>query len=87
MFALLFLTNLGIALFLHGTDRHKATLLLRRYRAIPLRLELKALMAHPGFERRVNPNAVESYLDLGYLPSEQSIFGRTQKLNQTLSYL
>ena len=37
-------------------------------------------MAHPGFERRVNPNAVENYLDLGYLPSEQSIFGRTQKL-------
>jgi len=42
--------------------------------------ELKALMADPGLERRIDPAAVVSYLRLGYVPSPASMFAGVIKL-------
>ncbi|HET7189743.1 MAG TPA: asparagine synthase (glutamine-hydrolyzing) [Gemmatimonadaceae bacterium] len=42
--------------------------------------ELKALMAYPGFERRIDPDAVAAYLRYSYVPSPQSIFLGARKL-------
>src|SRR6185437_8552929 len=42
--------------------------------------ELKALMADPGLERRIDPAAVVSYLRLGYVPSPASVFAGVIKL-------
>lgn len=42
--------------------------------------ELKALMSHPGFERRLDPDAVAAFLRFSYVPSPQSIFRNAAKL-------
>ena len=42
--------------------------------------ELKALMAHPRCGRQVNSSALGTYLDLGYIPGEHSIYQDTKKL-------
>jgi asparagine synthase (glutamine-hydrolysing) len=36
--------------------------------------EIKALLAHPGFKRAMNPVAVNSYLELGYVPGPMTVF-------------
>jgi asparagine synthase (glutamine-hydrolysing) len=42
--------------------------------------ELKALLAHPGLERRIDPLAVEDYLAWGYVPDHRSILAGVRKL-------
>ncbi|WP_019594995.1 XrtA/PEP-CTERM system amidotransferase [Thioalkalivibrio sp. ALM2T] len=42
--------------------------------------ELKALMAHPGMPRRMDPHAVEDYFAFGYVPEPRSIFRGVHKL-------
>ncbi len=42
--------------------------------------ELKALMAHHGFKRDLNPEAVALYIRFGYVPSPLSIFANTYKV-------
>lgn len=42
--------------------------------------ELKALMAHPGFSKELNPDAVSLYLYLGFIPAPLSIFKNTRKV-------
>ncbi|WP_018880157.1 XrtA/PEP-CTERM system amidotransferase [Thioalkalivibrio sp. ALE9] len=42
--------------------------------------ELKALMAHPGLPRRMDPHAVEDYFAFGYVPEPRSIFRGVHKL-------
>jgi asparagine synthase (glutamine-hydrolysing) len=42
--------------------------------------ELKALMAMPGFERAVDPRALESFLAFNSIPGPLTIFRDTQKL-------
>lgn len=42
--------------------------------------ELKALVAFPGFERRVNPEAVTAFLRFSYVPTPQSVFVDAMKL-------
>jgi asparagine synthase (glutamine-hydrolysing) len=42
--------------------------------------ELKAILAHPQVERRVDAEALEDYLALGCVPGGRSIFKRIQKL-------
>jgi asparagine synthase (glutamine-hydrolysing) len=42
--------------------------------------ELKALMAHPGFAKELNPEAVSLYLYLGFVPAPLSIFKNTRKV-------
>ena len=42
--------------------------------------ELKALTLHPGLERRLDPQAVEDYLALGYVPDPRSIWQGVSKL-------
>ena len=42
--------------------------------------ELKALLAHPGIERRVDLSAVNNYLTYGYVGSPQTIFEGIRKL-------
>ncbi|MBF0187739.1 MAG: amidotransferase 1, exosortase A system-associated [Magnetococcales bacterium] len=42
--------------------------------------ELKALMKVPTFERRLNPQAVEEYCALGYVPDPRTIFTGMHKL-------
>jgi asparagine synthase (glutamine-hydrolysing) len=42
--------------------------------------ELKAILAHPGVERVIDPEAVEDYLALGMVPGRRSIFRRVEKL-------
>lgn len=42
--------------------------------------ELKALMAHPAFEKNINTDAVGAYLQFGYVPTPHSIFNNTFKL-------
>lgn len=50
--------------------------------------ELKALLVHPRIERRIDPQALESYLALGYVPDPKSIFENIYKLapGHTLDY-
>jgi asparagine synthase (glutamine-hydrolysing) len=42
--------------------------------------ELKAILAHPGVPRRINPLAVEDYLAYGMVPGPRSIFQGIEKL-------
>jgi asparagine synthase (glutamine-hydrolysing) len=42
--------------------------------------ELKVLTAHPGFERQLDPLAVEEYFALGYVSEERSIYKQARKL-------
>jgi asparagine synthase (glutamine-hydrolysing) len=42
--------------------------------------ELKALLAHPGLTRRIDPLAVEDYLAWGYVPDHRSILAGVRKL-------
>jgi asparagine synthase (glutamine-hydrolysing) len=42
--------------------------------------ELKAILAHPQVERSVDPEALEDYLALGFVPGAKSIFRRIEKL-------
>ncbi len=42
--------------------------------------ELKALMAYPGFERKINPDAAAAYVRYAYVPGPDSIFVDAIKL-------
>jgi asparagine synthase (glutamine-hydrolysing) len=42
--------------------------------------ELKALMAHPGLPRDIDPCAVEDYFAFGYVPEPRTIFAKVFKL-------
>jgi asparagine synthase (glutamine-hydrolysing) len=42
--------------------------------------ELKSLLAHGGLERRIDPQAVEEYFALGYVPEPRTIFSTALKL-------
>jgi asparagine synthase (glutamine-hydrolysing) len=42
--------------------------------------ELKVLTAHPGFNRQLDPLAVEEYFALGYVSEERSIYTQAMKL-------
>jgi len=42
--------------------------------------ELKTLMAHPGYDKELNPDGVASFLQYGTVPAPQSIFRNTFKL-------
>ncbi|HWU02947.1 MAG TPA: XrtA/PEP-CTERM system amidotransferase [Novosphingobium sp.] len=42
--------------------------------------ELKALLAHPGLRREIDPLAVEDYLAWGYVPDHRSILKGVEKL-------
>lgn len=42
--------------------------------------EMKAILAHPGVERRIDPAALEEYLALGMVCGSSSIFRRIEKL-------
>jgi asparagine synthase (glutamine-hydrolysing) len=42
--------------------------------------ELKALLAHPGLQRDIDPCAVEEYFALGYVPEPRTIFRGALKL-------
>lgn len=42
--------------------------------------ELKALMAHPGLNRKLDPCAVEEYFGYGYVPEPRTIFKDSYKL-------
>ncbi len=42
--------------------------------------ELKGLLAHPGVERRLDPQALEDYLAFGYVPDPKSIYRGIRKL-------
>ncbi|SMF94738.1 asparagine synthase (glutamine-hydrolysing) [Methylomagnum ishizawai] len=42
--------------------------------------ELKALLAHPGLPRRIDPQAVEDYFAYGYVPDPKTIYRDVYKL-------
>ena len=42
--------------------------------------ELKALMAHPGLPRTIDPRAVEDFFAFGYVPDPKSIYSGVNKL-------
>jgi asparagine synthase (glutamine-hydrolysing) len=42
--------------------------------------ELKALIAHPALERRIDPLAIEDYLAWGYVPDHRCILAGVRKL-------
>ena len=42
--------------------------------------ELKALLAHPGVPRKIDPRAVEDYFTFGYVPDPKAIFSGVLKL-------
>jgi len=42
--------------------------------------ELKSLMAHPDFQRELDPFAIEEYFALGYVPEPRTIFAGARKL-------
>jgi asparagine synthase (glutamine-hydrolysing) len=42
--------------------------------------ELKALMAHGGISRQIDPRAVEDYFALGYVPEPRTVFSAAHKL-------
>ena len=42
--------------------------------------ELKALMAHPRFEKEINSNVLLQYFQLGYIPAPHTIFKHCYKL-------
>jgi asparagine synthase (glutamine-hydrolysing) len=43
--------------------------------------ELKALLAHPGFIRDIDPRAIEDYFAYGYVPEPKTIFRHAYKLS------
>jgi asparagine synthase (glutamine-hydrolysing) len=43
--------------------------------------ELKSLLAHDGFDRAIDPLAVEEYFALGYVAEPRTIFGQAKKLS------
>ena len=43
--------------------------------------ELKALLAHPGLKRDMDPCAVEDYFAYGYIPEPRTIFKQAKKLS------
>jgi asparagine synthase (glutamine-hydrolysing) len=43
--------------------------------------ELKALLAHPGFTRELDPQAIEEYFAYGYVPEPKTIFKNAFKLS------
>lgn len=43
--------------------------------------ELKVLKAHPGLPRQLEPQAVEDYFTLGYIPEPKTIYQGVYKLN------
>jgi len=75
-------------------DRNRSTLFLARdrlgvkplyYALLPDGMfafgsELKALLAHGGLPRDIDPCAVEEYFALGYVPEPRTIFGAALKL-------
>ncbi len=75
-------------------DRARETLFLARdrlgvkplyYAVLPGRVaifasELKALLAHPGWSRELDPYAVEEYFALGYVPEPRTIYQGAKKL-------
>lgn len=75
-------------------DRHRQTLFLARDRmgVKPLHYawlsdgsfvfgsELKVLTAHPAFDRKLDPRAVEDYFTFGYIPDPRCIYGHAHKL-------
>lgn len=42
--------------------------------------ELKALVAHPAFERTIDPHSVATYMSLGYIAAPQTIYLGVKKL-------
>lgn len=42
--------------------------------------ELKALAAHPAFDRTIDPHSVATYMRLGYIPAPQTIYLGVEKL-------
>ena len=42
--------------------------------------ELKALVAHPAFERTIDPHSVATYMRLGYIPAPETIYRGVKKL-------
>jgi asparagine synthase (glutamine-hydrolysing) len=42
--------------------------------------ELKALLAHPGIARQIDPQAVEEYFAFGYVPDPKTIYASVRKL-------
>jgi len=42
--------------------------------------ELKSMLVHPGFEREIEPRAVEDYFAYGYVPEPLTIFAQAMKL-------
>jgi asparagine synthase (glutamine-hydrolysing) len=36
--------------------------------------EIKALFAHPGLVRKINPDAVDNYFELGYIPGPDTVY-------------
>ncbi|MDB5394175.1 MAG: asparagine synthase [Rhodospirillales bacterium] len=42
--------------------------------------EMRALLCHPGVERRIDPTAVDGYFALGYVPEPGSIYQNIRKL-------
>jgi asparagine synthase (glutamine-hydrolysing) len=42
--------------------------------------EMRAMLCHPGIERRIDPRAVEGYMALGYVPEPGSIYQGIRKL-------
>jgi asparagine synthase (glutamine-hydrolysing) len=42
--------------------------------------EFKAILAHPAFDKKINKDAVASFLQYGYVSSPHCIFGNTYKL-------
>lgn len=81
MFALAFVDTQART-FLLARDRMGKKPLYYQQDAQHLRFasELKALLAWPGAERQLNPQAVAEYLAYGYLPTETCIFHSYQKL-------
>jgi len=47
--------------------------------------ELKAILAHPDFNRDMNPYAVEDYFAYGYIPEPKTIFKQASKLSPGFS--
>lgn len=42
--------------------------------------EIKAILAHPGVDRTIDPAAVEDYLTFGFIPGARSIFEKIRRL-------
>ncbi len=43
--------------------------------------ELKAILAHPEFNREMDPRAIEDYFAYGYIPEPKTIFKKAHKLS------